>query len=170
MKLFWRFALAAFLISSVALPTSGCAGKKKKKNDRLSALKGDDIPLSGRPEDWQFVEPSDTLIFTDVLFDYNSSVVRQDGRPTLEKISEWMKDHKNVALMVEGHCDDRGSKEYNMALGEQRALAVRKYLVGLGNSADVVYTVSYGEEKPIAQGKGENNWAKNRRAHFLVTK
>lgn len=170
MKFVWRLVLAAFLVSIVAVPTSGCAGKNKKKKDaRLAALKGDDIPLSGRPEDWQFVEPSDPLIFSDIQFDYNSSVIRQDARPQLEKIAEWLQGRRNTALMVEGHCDERGSKEYNLALGEQRALAVRKYLVGIGVNADRVYTVSYGEEKPISSGRGEDNWARNRRAHFLVT-
>ena len=168
MKLFWRMALAAFLITVVTFPASGCAGKKKK-SDRLAALRGEDIPLSGRPEDWQFVEANDPLVFSDIHFDYNSSVIRNDARSTLEKIAQWIKGRRKGALMVEGHCDERGSKEYNLALGEQRALAVRKYLVGLGVDAERVYTVSYGEEKPIESGRAEEAWAKNRRAHFLVT-
>lgn len=170
MKFVWRLALAAFLITSVAMTTQGCAGKKKNRKDaRLSALKGEDIPLSGRPEDWQFMEPNDPLTFSDLYFDYNSSVIRTEGRDQLEKIAGWLKNKRNVALMVEGHCDERGSKEYNLALGEQRALSVRKYLVGLGVDADRVYTVSYGEEKPLEMGRSESSWEKNRRAHFLVT-
>lgn len=165
------FSLLA-LILSISLSAPGCAGKKKskKKQDQLAALRGEDIPLTTQLEDWQFVEADDPLVFNDVYFEYNSSIIREDARPQLETIAEWLKDRRNVALMIEGHCDERGSKEYNLALGEQRALAVRRYLTGLGVDADRVYTVSYGEEKPKVDGHDDQAWSENRRAHFLITR
>ncbi len=165
------FSFLAFLLAT-SLLASGCAGKKKnkKKQDQLAALRGDDIPLSSELEDWQFVEANDPLVFNDVYFQYNSSIIREDARPQLERIAEWLKDRRNVALMIEGHCDERGSKEYNLALGEQRALSVRRYLTGLGVDAERVYTVSYGEEKPLSDLHDDEGWSENRRAHFLITR
>ena len=169
MKFFHSFSVAAVtLLVLLSLAASGCAGKNKKA--QLAALRGDDIPLTSQIEDWQFVEADDSVVFGDVFFEYNSSIISQAGRPQLERISEWLKDRRNVALMVEGHCDERGSKEYNLALGELRALSVRRYLTGLGVDADRVYTVSYGEEKPINLGHSDSDWSENRRAHFLVTR
>lgn len=158
---------------------TGCGSMKKSKKspDELAALenaaiKGEDIPLEGMPEG-NFVEPSTkgiTGIFEDIHFDYDKSTVRESDYATLNKIGNWLKNNENVSLMIEGHCDERGSNEYNMALGEQRALGTRKYLVGLGIDSAKLYTVSYGKEKPSDPGHSESAWAKNRRAHFLVSK
>ncbi|MBI1870675.1 MAG: peptidoglycan-associated lipoprotein Pal [Chlamydiae bacterium] len=159
----------------------GCAKKKKGlvseqagigmtgDNLQASALKGEDIPLTEGGELGSFVEPDDPLIFADVHFDYDKSEVKSDDRKTLEGISNWLGEHDDVQLMVEGHCDERGSNEYNLALGEQRALAVRRYLVGLGVDAEKIHTVSYGEEKALDLSHTEEAWSKNRRAHFLVS-
>ena len=166
-----RFLSFLTLMLVISLSAPGCAGKKnKKKQDQLAALRGEDIPLTTSIEDWQFVEASDPMVFGDIYFDYNSSVISEEARPQLQRISEWLSNKNNVALMIEGHCDERGSKEYNLALGEQRALAVRRYLASLGVEADRVYTVSYGEEKPKISGRDEQTWSQNRRAHFLVTR
>jgi peptidoglycan-associated lipoprotein len=87
----------------------------------------------------------------------------------LEGISAWMARHTDRQLLVEGHCDERGTDEYNLAIGERRALAVRRYLVALGVAADRVHTISYGEEKPADPASAESAWAKNRRAEFKVS-
>lgn len=171
MKFFRRITvpmIALFLV--LPLLTAGCSGKNKKKQDRLAALRGEDIPLSSQIEDWQFVEADDPLVFNDVYFEYNSSIIQDEGQVQLQRIADWLKNRRNVALMVEGHCDERGSKEYNLALGEQRALSIRRYLTGLGVDADRIYTVSYGEEKPKEIGHDESAWSQNRRAHFLITR
>lgn len=164
---------------ALSFSMQGCA-KKKKGMESLgsgmmgedlqgAALRGDDIPLMEQPELGSFVEPNDPLVFADVYFDYDKSELRSDARPTLENISRWLRDHSGVQLMIEGHCDERGSNEYNLALGEQRALAIRRYLVGLDTEADRLHTVSYGEERPADPSHSEEAWSKNRRAHFLVS-
>lgn len=106
----------------------------------------------------------------DVFFDFDKSDVRDDARDTLKANADWIKAHPAAKVQIEGHCDERGTNEYNLALGERRANAVKKYLSSLGVEADRLYTISYGEELPIDPGHAEEAWAKNRRAHFLVTK
>lgn len=106
----------------------------------------------------------------DVLFDFDKSDIRPDARDILKANADWIKANAKSKIQIEGHCDERGTNEYNLALGERRANAVKKYLVSLGVEADGLYTISYGEELPIDPGHGEDAWSKNRRAHFLVTK
>ncbi len=106
----------------------------------------------------------------DVLFDFDKSDIRPDARDVLKANADWIKANAKSKIQIEGHCDERGTNEYNLALGERRANAVKKYLVSLGVEADSLYTISYGEELPIDPGHSEEAWSKNRRAHFLVTK
>lgn len=174
-----RFVLLLVLGIFCMTFATGCGSMKKGKKtpEELAALeeaaiRGEDIPLEGVPEG-NFVEPSEkgiTGIFEDIHFDYDKSNIREKDYAVLNRIGDWLKDNSKTSLMIEGHCDERGSSEYNMALGEQRALSTRRYLVGLGIDAGRLYTVSYGEEKPLEPGHGESSWAKNRRAHFLVSK
>jgi len=99
-----------------------------------------------------------------VYFDTDMSNIREDGRATLAKQAEWLKKYTNYPILIEGKCDERGTREYNLALGERRANAAKNYLVSLGVSADRISTVSYGKERPVALGSDEASWAKNRRA------
>lgn len=157
----------------------GCGSMKKAKKTpeelamlEEAAIRGEDIPLEGLPEG-NFIEPSEkgiVGIFEDIHFDYDKSNIREADYPALNKIGDWLKDNRDVSLMIEGHCDERGSNEYNMALGEARALSTRRYLAGLGIDSARLYTVSYGEEKPLDPAHNESSWSKNRRAHFLVSK
>ena len=103
-----------------------------------------------------------------VYFDYDSSDLLPDARTTLQGNADWLK--RNAARRVEigGHCDERGSIEYNLALGDRRANQVRDYLVNLGVDGSRLEAVSYGEEKPAGRGHGEDAWAKNRRAEFRI--
>ena len=136
---------------------------------QLLASRGEDIPIKEGPT-LEFVEPApeDQNILRTIYFDYNKSNIRPEYQPVLENISKWMAKKAEQQLLVEGHCDERGTDEYNLALGERRALAVRRYLVALGVSADRVHTISYGEEKPAVLGSDEAAWSKNRRAEFKV--
>lgn len=105
----------------------------------------------------------------DVFFGYDSSTISEEGRATLQKNMEWMRKWASTRVLVEGHCDNRGTPEYNLALGEQRAASVRDYLVSLGLPADRVTIVSKGEEQPFCNEDAESCWSQNRRGHFLIT-
>ena len=105
----------------------------------------------------------------DAYFDLDSSQIRSDAQPVLQKDADWMKRWPSTKVLVEGHCDSRGSAEYNLALGNRRATAVRDYLVNLGLSADRVQIVSKGKEQPVCSEVNEACWQQNRRGHFLIT-
>ena len=103
-----------------------------------------------------------------VFFDFDKSEIKQEGRTVLQRQAEWLKKYPNVTVTVEGHCDDRGTREYNLALGERRATAVKKMLVALGVPANRVSTISYGKERPAVVGDNEAAWAQNRRGVTVV--
>ncbi len=97
-----------------------------------------------------------------VYFDFDQSTVREDGRQTLNKQAAWLKQYSNYAITIEGKCDERGTREYNLALGERRANAVKQYLVAQGLPAGRINTISYGKERPEVVGSDEGAWARNR--------
>ncbi len=103
-----------------------------------------------------------------IHFDYDSATIQEKDRGNLEAIAKWMKENSGKKIMIAGHCDERGTLEYNRALGQRRASAARDYLVGLGVPAADLGTVSYGEEQPVEAGHSEEVWAKNRRDEFGV--
>ena len=105
----------------------------------------------------------------DAFFDYNKSDLRDDARSALSANADWLKAHSNWQFLIEGHCDDRGTTEYNLALGDRRANAARDYLVSLGIDSARIRTVSYGKERPFCTEETEDCWQQNRRAHFLFT-
>jgi peptidoglycan-associated lipoprotein len=104
-----------------------------------------------------------------VFFEYDSAEIGADGQQVLTGNAEVLKRYPTWVITVEGHCDERGTAEYNLALGERRALAAREYLVSLGVAADRLRTVSYGKEFPFDPGRSEAAYSKNRRAHFVIT-
>ena len=103
-----------------------------------------------------------------VFFEYDSAVLTPDGRRTLERQAEWLRLFPEHNVMIEGHCDERGTREYNLALGERRASAARDYLVAFGMDPARVTTTSYGKERPYALGHNEESWSLNRRAVTVV--
>jgi peptidoglycan-associated lipoprotein len=103
-----------------------------------------------------------------VYFDTDAYEVRADARPILDAQSNWLRRYPSVKVRIEGNCDERGTREYNLALGARRANAVRDYLVSHGISADRISTISYGKEEPIDTGSGEEAWQKNRNAHTAI--
>ena len=103
-----------------------------------------------------------------VFFAYDRSDITPEGRATLEKQASWMKTNASVTVTVEGHCDERGTREYNLALGERRANAVRDYLGSLGVGPNRMRTVSYGKERPAVVGSNEAAWSQNRRGVLVV--
>lgn len=171
----------------LALGLAGCGGSDRTKdgnagavvedrgissdemNDIDSAVTtgiGDGDPYSrsalGNPND-----PDGPLSVRVIYFDYDSSNIRADFRSTIEAHAAYLAANPGVAISLEGHADERGSREYNLALGERRALSVRKQLVLLGASAGQVNAVSYGEERPVTEGHSEESYALNRRVEIL---
>ncbi len=106
---------------------------------------------------------------TDVFFDTDRYDLKPEARESLAGNAAFLQSYPSVRVLVEGHCDERNTREYNLALGERRANAVRDYLVFLGTAPERIQTISYGEERPFAQGHSEDVWQLNRRAHFVIT-
>jgi len=106
----------------------------------------------------------------DAYFDYDKADIRADTRDNLQATSQFLRTNAQVKVVLEGHCDERGSTEYNLALGDRRAAAAKQFLVSLGITADRVETVSYGKEKPFCSASTEECYAQNRRGHFVMAK
>lgn len=103
-----------------------------------------------------------------IHFDFDRAEIRGDQRATLQANADWLREHPDVRILIEGHCDERGTRDYNQALGDRRAQAASAYLTSLGISAQRIETISYGEENPIATGEGEQFWSQNRRSEFVA--
>src|SRR6267378_1631408 len=103
-----------------------------------------------------------------VFFDFDSATLNDQARSTLDQDAKTLRDHSAPKLVIEGHCDERGTAEYNQALGERRAQAARDYLIAAGVAAGRIEVISYGKERPFDSGHDESAWAKNRRAHFTI--
>jgi peptidoglycan-associated lipoprotein len=115
-------------------------------------------------------ESSATSQFKDVLFDFDSYAIKSDYLALLREVRDWLSRNKEVRVVIEGHCDERGTAVYNLALGQKRAEVVRDYLVKGGIDEKRVKTISYGNEMPADPGHAEEAWAKNRRAHLRIDK
>ena len=106
----------------------------------------------------------------DVYFEFNSFALSADAQDALAVTASWLKTHPEFSLLIEGHCDERGTQQYNLALGDRRANVAKDYIVTLGVPSSRVRTISYGEERPFSTGSGESAWAENRRAHMTLVR
>lgn len=189
MKRFLSHVVLALLACSIA---AGCGPKRKPAISSGGPTRGgtgattSSIPVEpvGSGPEVASVEPSgitDTDIPTDfsdkengpladVHFGFDQAALSDEARATLEKHALWLQSNRAMRVRIEGHCDERGTVDYNLALGEQRARAARDYLVSLGVAADRLSTVSYGKEKPLDAGHDEGAWGRNRRARFSVAR
>jgi peptidoglycan-associated lipoprotein len=104
-----------------------------------------------------------------VFFDYDSYEIRPDAQNTLQQQAAWLQQYGQYTVTIEGHCDERGTREYNLALGERRANSVRNYLVALGIDGNRIQTISYGKERPEVPGSDESAWAQNRRGVTVLS-
>lgn len=113
-------------------------------------------------------EAKKETVFEDIHFDFDKCDLRPEARETLKKLGDYLTANKEAKVLIEGNCDERGSEEYNLALGEKRSVSAMKYLISLGASKGQVKTISYGKERPLDPGHNEEAWAKNRRDHFVI--
>lgn len=111
---------------------------------------------------------AEAAAFRDIHFDFDNYDLKPEARVLLEELAGWLSEHGDFEATIEGHCDDRGTAVYNLALGERRAEAAKAYLVNLGVAKAKITTISYGEELPADPGNSEAAWAKNRRGHFII--
>jgi peptidoglycan-associated lipoprotein len=124
-------------------------------------------PMEETPVTREAEMPSGTGL-ADAYFDYDKYNIRDDARAALENNARWLKDNPNVRVKIEGHCDERGTNEYNLALGERRAQSTKRFLTALGIDAGRLSTISYGEERPVCMDHSEGCYVKNRRAHMTA--
>lgn len=166
-QLNWKMMMSVALVLAVSVVGAGCKSKKPK-DDGMET--GTTTETTTNRDGLTDID-QDSLLFgpsglKPVYFDFDSSAVRADQISVLQSNAALLKQAPNAYIQVAGHCDERGTQEYNLALGERRALAVREYLVKLGISGDRIVTISYGEESPAQMGSNEAAWAMNRRAEF----
>ena len=143
---------------------SGCAEKKAVVTDSTAQQ-----PAAAEPAKTDALATAQAAL-QDINFDFDRSNIREDARQIMKANADFLIKNKDINLIIEGHCDERGTAEYNMALGERRAQEAKKYLINLGVESARMKTVSYGEERPLDPVSNEDAWAKNRRAHFAVVK
>ena len=108
-------------------------------------------------------------ILRDIYFDFDRYDIREDEKPVLKSVSGHLIENTEYKILIEGHCDERGTNEYNLALGERRAQSVKKYILSFGIASSRMEVISYGEEKPVCAEKTESCWQRNRRVHFVVS-
>ncbi|MFQ5735787.1 MAG: peptidoglycan-associated lipoprotein Pal [Thermodesulfobacteriota bacterium] len=196
MKRYFR-VLPLLLLSFTLI--AGCGGKKNIEDmggsadgkstevipDEVTApatvtsedLGGETGPAAKGPGSYAELSPGDALtkqaenngrLYT-IYFDYDRYNIKADEKANLDTNARWLKLNNGVKVRIEGHADERGETEYNLALGDKRARSVKRYLTDMGVDASKLSTISYGEEKPAVEGHDESAWSKNRRAEFMIT-
>jgi peptidoglycan-associated lipoprotein len=177
-----RSALSLGLVLAAALVLSACSAKKPQTAAGSPAASSSTAatpvaaPTASQPSiagDEILAGDLATLnrkgYLKDAFFDYDRAELRDDARASLAADAQWLKKYPSARILIEGHCDERGTEEYNVALGDRRANATREYLGSLGISASRVATVSYGKERPFCSQETEDCWQQNRRGHLLIT-
>ena len=173
--MFYKFIVSFLLIIFVA----ACATKPKESADASGSgsttsddsVSSDEGTISETAGSGIVAGSQEDLIVNvgdRVFFGYDSSDLDSDALELLQDQVAWLKQNSDVSVTIEGHCDERGTREYNLALGEKRAQAVKNYLIGLGINPDRVSTISYGKERPAVVGSNDGAWAQNRRSVTLV--
>lgn len=174
-----RWFAAFVVLSMCALTVTGCRVGRKSKFG-ATGRGAEELPPIPPIGDLDYGEESleprpflsgDILYdvtFENVLFSYDGSNIMDADRAKIEAVAEYLRGNTSVGVILSGHCDERGSQEYNMGLGERRAQAVRAYLIGLGIDADAIQTKSYGKEMPLDPGHNEEAWRLNRRVEFTI--
>jgi peptidoglycan-associated lipoprotein len=173
-KLFTSALLVFFLAACSTTPKdtadSSGSGSSSSSSDVSSTEEGTIIESS--PESASITPGSQEDLIVNVgdrvFFNYDSSDLDSDAQELLQDQVAWLKQYSDTSVIVEGHCDERGTREYNLALGEKRAQSVKNYLISLGISSDRISTISYGKERPAVVGSNDGAWAQNRRSVTVV--
>lgn len=162
-----NLVIAVFSLSLVF--AAGCSSKKKTGDSVAAGNVDGDPSVSSKGMDWNPAgsDSGEIAGLSTINFDYDRATLNNQSRQALAGNAEWIKSNPNITIQIEGHCDARGSVEYNLALGERRAKSVKNYLVNLGIDSKRLTIISYGEEKPVASGDSESVYSKNRRANFV---
>ena len=156
-------SFSKILIFALILSLVGCGTSKKNKNySKLKNMKLRDVQVNSDSDS------NEAGALQTVYFPFNSSDLRQNAQDSLEINTEFLKKFRSVKVQVEGHCDERGSVQYNLALGERRAQSIKDYLVASGIEPNRITTISFGKERPISLNHDEVAWSKNRRGNFVV--
>jgi peptidoglycan-associated lipoprotein len=162
--------IAALLVCGMILTVS--CSKKQVKPDTGAMPEKSSVKSADVDEDAavrrEMQQAREAFENEDVYFDFDKSDLTADARSVLERKAAWLRSNADESVTIEGHCDERGTAEYNIALGERRAKSAMEFLVDMGIEASRLDQVSYGEERPIDPGHDEDAWAKNRRAHFVI--
>lgn len=150
--------------------TSGGSAQGTLNTDNSSSNQQNLASAEDITESGSGMSSDDTVLINleDIYFEFDRSTLTTESQEILTKKAIWLKKNRNVKVIIEGHCDNRGTNEYNLALGDRRASTTKAFLVDMGISPSRMITISYGEERPIMSGQDEEAWAKNRRAHFEV--
>ncbi|HUN56266.1 MAG TPA: peptidoglycan-associated lipoprotein Pal [Smithella sp.] len=186
-----KYLIAVLFVAACAVITAGCTSKQLTKGDggapaqNMSSAERQNMDNKNINSTGQQNANAETTGINnagetssearkgkedleDIHFDFDKYNIRQNDRTILSRDAAYLLKHKRVGIVIEGNCDERGTAEYNMALGEKRADEAKKYLVNLGVETKRIKTVSYGSEKPLDPGHDEEAWAKNRRDHFAA--
>ena len=149
---------------------SGLAGEESMDSTGGQGIGNLSINSGADPqsEEYQRTYGRSSTVFTPIYFDFDQAAINAEMAPILAANADYMKENPGTAIVIEGNCDERGTSEYNLALGERRAINAKEYLVNLGISPTRVRTVSYGEERPLFIDQNELDWSQNRRADFIV--
>lgn len=183
-KKLWIILALTFVIPGL-LFTASCAKKAVKEDTTMEQQAQDEAAMKAKEaaekakqeelarqraieEERLKEEARDRFLNEDIHFDFDSSTLTAEAQQILTKKAEWLMNNPGAMSTVEGHCDERGTNEYNLALGDRRATSAKTFLVDLGVSGSRLTTISYGEERPVDSGKNEDAWAKNRRCHFTI--
>jgi len=164
-----RYAIPVILLAAMLMLLVGCGKGKKVEPIQepppppVIEEKVEPPPPAEEPK----VAP---LSLTTIYFDYDKSDIRTDARDALARTAEFLRSHTEIRVVIEGHCDERGSTEYNLGLGERRAQAVRQFMISLGVSAERMDTVSLGKERPFCTQSSEDCWQQNRRGHIVMAR
>ena len=137
-------------------------------NTTVTVEEAEWVPATGTANGMSAADLNRMDVLRTVHFDFDSARIRADQAATMESNAFWLLDHPDARIIVEGHCDERGTREYNLALGERRANSVRDYMIVNGIDSYRIESISYGEERPIGYGSGESNWAQNRRVELVL--